>query len=84
VIDLGPEGGDKPVLSKFEGGGEIVAKGTPEQVAKEPRSYTGHYLALLLTNPAHLEEGSSEDGSASRRRPKARRSTSLRQRKAAE
>ena len=40
VIDLGPEGGDK--------GGEIVAEGTPEQVAKEPRSYTGGYLAPLL------------------------------------
>jgi excinuclease ABC subunit A len=40
VIDLGPEGGVK--------GGEIVAEGTPEQVAKEPRSYTGHYLAPIL------------------------------------
>ena len=40
VIDLGPEGGVR--------GGEIVAVGTPESVAKEPRSYTGHYLAPLL------------------------------------
>jgi excinuclease ABC subunit A len=40
VLDLGPEGGDK--------GGEVVAEGTPEDVAKEPRSYTGHYLAPLL------------------------------------
>ncbi|PTQ10892.1 excinuclease ABC subunit A [Sphingomonas oleivorans] len=40
LIDLGPEGGDK--------GGEIVATGTPEQVAKEPRSYTGYYLKPLL------------------------------------
>jgi excinuclease ABC subunit A len=40
VIDLGPEGGVK--------GGEIVAFGTPETVAKEPRSYTGHYLAPML------------------------------------
>jgi excinuclease ABC subunit A len=40
VIDLGPEGGDK--------GGEIVAAGTPEAVAKEARSYTGRYLAPLL------------------------------------
>jgi excinuclease ABC subunit A len=40
VIDLGPEGGTR--------GGEIVAVGTPETVAKEPRSYTGHYLAPLL------------------------------------
>ncbi len=36
IIDLGPEGGD--------GGGEIVAAGTPEDVAAEPRSHTGHYL----------------------------------------
>jgi excinuclease ABC subunit A len=40
IIDLGPEGGDK--------GGEIVATGTPEQVVKESRSYTGHYLKPLL------------------------------------
>ncbi len=40
VLDLGPEGGVK--------GGEIVAEGTPEQVAKEPRSFTGRYLAPLL------------------------------------
>ena len=40
IIDLGPEGGN--------GGGEIVAQGTPEQVAKTKGSYTGHYLAPLL------------------------------------
>ena len=40
IIDLGPEGG--------AGGGEIVAVGTPEEVAKEPRSYTGQYLKPLL------------------------------------
>jgi excinuclease ABC subunit A len=40
ILDLGPEGGVK--------GGEIVAEGTPEKVAKEPRSYTGKYLAPLL------------------------------------
>jgi excinuclease ABC subunit A len=37
IIDLGPEGGD--------GGGEVVAAGTPEEVAKVARSYTGQYLA---------------------------------------
>ena len=37
IIDQGPEGGD--------GGGEVVATGTPEQVAKVARSYTGQYLA---------------------------------------
>jgi excinuclease ABC subunit A len=42
IIDLGPEGGD--------GGGEIVAAGTPEQVVKVARSYTGQYLKPLLKN----------------------------------
>jgi excinuclease ABC subunit A len=40
VIDLGPEGGDK--------GGEIIAEGTPEQVAESPVSYTGKFLARTL------------------------------------
>ena len=40
IVDLGPEGGD--------GGGEIVATGTPEEVAKVARSYTGQYLKPLL------------------------------------
>ncbi|MDL2214137.1 excinuclease ABC subunit UvrA [Clostridia bacterium OttesenSCG-928-O13] len=40
VIDLGPEGGNA--------GGEVVAVGTPEKVAKNPASFTGQYLAALL------------------------------------
>jgi excinuclease ABC subunit A len=40
VVDLGPEGG--------AGGGQIIASGTPEQVAKNPASFTGKYLAPLL------------------------------------
>ncbi len=40
IIDLGPEGGN--------GGGEIVAEGTPEEVAANPKSYTGHYLKKML------------------------------------
>ncbi|MBC1936864.1 excinuclease ABC subunit UvrA [Listeria grandensis] len=40
IIDLGPEGGD--------GGGQIIAKGTPEQVAKVTKSYTGKYLKPIL------------------------------------
>jgi excinuclease ABC subunit A len=39
IIDLGPEGGD--------GGGEIVAAGTPEDVVKVERSYTGQFLPYL-------------------------------------
>ena len=40
LIDLGPEGGDA--------GGEIVAQGTPEDVVKVKRSYTGQFLAPVL------------------------------------
>ncbi|MCA0940795.1 excinuclease ABC subunit UvrA [Salipiger pacificus] len=40
IIDIGPEGGD--------GGGEIVATGTPEEVAEVGRSHTGHYLKPML------------------------------------
>jgi len=41
ILDLGPEGGVR--------GGEVVAEGTPEQVARNPRSFTGRYLAPLLS-----------------------------------
>lgn len=40
IIDIGPEGGDK--------GGQIIAKGTPEEVADNPDSYTGYYLKKAL------------------------------------
>ena len=40
IIDLGPEGGDK--------GGNIVAEGTPEEVATCDASYTGHYIKEML------------------------------------
>jgi excinuclease ABC subunit A len=47
VIDMGPEGGSA--------GGEIVATGTPEQIAANPASHTGHYLAPILgLKPADL------------------------------
>ncbi|HAQ62921.1 MAG TPA: excinuclease ABC subunit UvrA, partial [Ruminococcaceae bacterium] len=42
IIDLGPEGGDK--------GGKIVACGTPEEIAKCAKSYTGQYLKKILNN----------------------------------
>ena len=41
IIDLGPEGGD--------GGGEVIATGTPEEVAANMRSFTGQYLKPLVT-----------------------------------
>ena len=40
IVDLGPDGGEK--------GGEIVATGTPEEIAKNPRSYTGQFLKKIL------------------------------------
>ena len=46
VIDLGPEGGDK--------GGTIVARGTPEEIAANPHSFTGQYLAKLLPIPLRM------------------------------
>ena len=46
IIDLGPEGGD--------GGGEIVAEGTPEEVAQVQSSWTGHHLGPMLQR--HLDD----------------------------
>jgi len=72
VIDLGPEGGD--------GGGRIVAAGTPEQVAAVPQSHTGQALARVLTNtnvrpiisphepPEQSDEGGAHPRGDSRRR----------------
>jgi excinuclease ABC subunit A len=53
VIDLGPEGGDR--------GGEIVAAGPPEAIAKAAGSYTGRFLAPLLANgkPGNAKSGNS-------------------------
>jgi excinuclease ABC subunit A len=47
IIDLGPEGGDK--------GGEIIAQGTPEQIAQVGHSYTGQFLAPMLAAPQQLK-----------------------------
>lgn len=41
IVDMGPEGGD--------GGGEVIATGTPEQIAKVTKSYTGQYLKKILS-----------------------------------
>jgi len=48
VIDMGPEGGS--------GGGQIVATGTPEEIAANPRSHTGHWLAPVLHLPTSKAE----------------------------
>jgi len=56
VIDLGPEGG--------EGGGEIVAVGTPEQVTQNDKSHTGRYLREVLARSAGASAGGSAAGGA--------------------
>ena len=57
IIDLGPEGGD--------GGGEIVFAGPPEEIVKEPRSYTGRFLKPVL---GRREAGAGRDAGAGRRK----------------
>ncbi|MBW2103773.1 MAG: hypothetical protein JRH05_14165, partial [Deltaproteobacteria bacterium] len=49
VIDLGPEGG--------EAGGEVVAQGPPEVVAREKASHTGRYLGAYLSGKGRLKTG---------------------------
>jgi excinuclease ABC subunit A len=44
IVDMGPEGGDA--------GGEVVAEGTPEEIARNPKSYTGQYLKPVLAKKA--------------------------------
>ena len=48
IVDLGPEGGSA--------GGEIIAQGTPEEVAKNPRSYTGQFLKKSPLNPTIVKD----------------------------
>jgi excinuclease ABC subunit A len=53
IIDMGPEGGD--------GGGEVVAMGTPEQIARDKRSHTGAYLReVLARKPAKGRKEAAE------------------------
>jgi len=47
LLDLGPEGGDR--------GGQLIASGTPEQVAKNEKSYTGQFLAPMLSAAGTLK-----------------------------
>lgn len=48
IIDMGPEGGDR--------GGTVIAKGTPEEVARCPQSYTGQYVKRYLEMPEESQE----------------------------
>lgn len=57
IIDLGPEGGDN--------GGEIVAEGTPEQIAENPKSYTGQHLKKELEKWFHFHDTPEISESAS-------------------
>ena len=64
IVDLGPEGGD--------GGGEVIAIGTPEEVAQVAASYTGHYLKQLLDRrggKAKIASSKAASGDATRGRP---------------
>jgi excinuclease ABC subunit A len=63
LIDLGPEGGDE--------GGQVIALGTPEDVAAEPRSHTGHFLAELLPVKAKRGRKASARSAAKVNRTKA-------------
>ena len=56
IIDLGPEGGD--------GGGEIVAAGTPEDIVKVKRSYTGAFLKPVLARSRRSRERGGEEAEA--------------------
>ena len=53
IIDMGPEGGDK--------GGTVLSKGTPEEVARDKASYTGHYIAKMLKRDKQLKEGNQKN-----------------------
>ena len=46
IVDLGPEGGDR--------GGQVVASGTPEEIMKVKKSYTGQYLKKYLNQAHHI------------------------------
>jgi excinuclease ABC subunit A len=70
VIDLGPEGGAR--------GGEVVAAGTPEQIAAAPQSFTGGYLARVLPEPRTDRDAAGHAASGpGRRRQKARPDATL-------
>jgi excinuclease ABC subunit A len=61
IIDLGPEGG--------AAGGEIIATGTPEQVAQNARSYTGQFVKPLLERARKARPGTRGGNGGKRREP---------------
>jgi excinuclease ABC subunit A len=60
LIDMGPEGGEE--------GGMVIAAGTPEEVAGEPASHTGRFLAEVLTPPAALTKKAKKPASSAPRK----------------
>jgi excinuclease ABC subunit A len=62
LIDMGPEGGEE--------GGMAIAVGTPEEVAAEPASHTGMFLAEMLTPSVRRAASKPGKGGARKRRPK--------------
>ncbi len=66
IVDLGPEGGDA--------GGHVVAVGTPEEIAANPASYTGHYLKQVFERRRQAEARRADRGGgvATSLRPKQR------------
>ncbi|MCS6924670.1 MAG: excinuclease ABC subunit UvrA [Candidatus Binatia bacterium] len=61
VIDLGPEGGDK--------GGQVIAAGTPEDIARVPESYTGQYLSRLVAAQLQVSDTQRTPYSSERSTP---------------
>ncbi|GAB4518380.1 MAG: hypothetical protein Kow00133_03420 [Amphiplicatus sp.] len=62
IIDLGPEGGD--------GGGHVVAAGTPEEIAANPKSYTGQFLKPLLGKSRRVAAAAAAKAPAKKRATK--------------
>ena len=69
LIDLGPEGGDA--------GGELIAEGTPEDVANQPTSFTGQYLKRVLTSPDYSQRAAFRNGRVRTKRRSARKSLAV-------
>ncbi len=69
LIDMGPEGGDE--------GGLVIAAGTPEEVAAEPASHTGRFLAELLPDPGVSRNGKAPRAARKPAKPAQRRAKAV-------